>query len=216
MEGVSVTPVSIADSVRELCAVRGHKLPEPLRVPAGKVLFQEGVSCQGFPVLLEGEVRVFKALPHGRELTLYHVHRDNVCIQSASGLFNDPAYSASGVSVGATSLILLPPSLFLDLLSDPVFQRFVLGQFSQKLTDMCLLIEEIVFRRLDQRLAAKLVQLPDTACLTHQYLANELGSVRELITRQLGVFSERGWIETGRERISILNRPALSAYAYVV
>lgn len=211
-----MTGSPIIDCVQGLCEIRGHRFPDQQHLSAGTQVFQEGVPCRGFPIVVEGEVRVFKLLPHGRELTLYHVHRDNICIQSASGLFNDSAYSASGVSVGATSLILLPPSLFLDLLSDANFRRFVLGQFSQKLTDMCLLIEEIVFRRLDQRLAAKLVQLPDTACLTHQYLANDLGSVRELITRQLGVFSERGWIETGRERISILNRAALSAYAAVV
>lgn len=204
------------EHVQTLCKVRGHHFPERQSLSVGTVVFEEGVPCRGFLIVVEGEVRVFKALPHGRELTLYLVNRDSICIQSASGLFNDTAYSASGVCVGATSLVVLPPPLFMDLLSDAVFRRFVLGQFSQKLTEMGLLVEEIVFRRLDQRLAAKLARLPDTACLTHQYLANELGSVRELVTRQLGVFSERGWIETGRERISILNRAALSAYAEVV
>ena len=137
--------VPINQCVQDLCLVRGHIFPDQQRMTAGAVVFQEGVPCRGFPILIEGEVRVFKALPHGRELTLYTVNRDNICIQSASGLFNDTAYGASGVCVSATSLVLLPPPLFLDLLSDATFRQIVLGQFSQKITEMGLLIEEIVF-----------------------------------------------------------------------
>lgn len=180
-----------------------------LDVPAGTVLFRENDPCQGFPLVLSGEVRVSRSAVNGRELELYRVLPGEMCLVSSAGLFAGQALSARGVATTATRLCLLPPPDFQAALADPVFRGFVLGLFATRMADLTALIEAIAFQRLDSRLAGTLLGHGQQVRATHQALADELGTVREIVTRLLHRFERDGLVELSRECITIRDSAAL-------
>jgi CRP/FNR family transcriptional regulator len=185
-----------------------------LHVPAGSILFDAKQPCRGFPLLLEGSVRVAKAAPNGREIVLYRVEPGEGCILSGSCLLGDTDYSATGVAETAVTLVSIPPALFEELMIEsPPFRRFVFGMYSARLAEVMELVEEVAFRKLDERLAQVLIHRGPVIAATQQDLADELGSVREIVSRLLRSFEQRGWVRLERERISVLDPKALAAQA---
>jgi CRP/FNR family transcriptional regulator, anaerobic regulatory protein len=184
-----------------------------VRAADGAVLFQEGQPCMGFPLVLQGGVRVARGAPTGRTLELYRVGPGELCVVSTSCLFGQAALAAHGQAVAATELVMLSAAGFERLAADAGFRRFVFGIFADRLADLMALAEAVAFQRLDQRLAqALLVQGPLLRC-THQVLADELGTVREIVSRLLQRFERAGWVRLGRERIELLDGEALRALA---
>ena len=184
-----------------------------VQVPAGTVLFDENAACQGFPMLLEGEVRVSRRSADGRSLELYRVVPGELCLVSSACLFRSQPLSAQGVASKATSLLLIPPNVFSLWLEDPDFRNSILGLFAERMADLTALVDAVAFRKLDQRLAAALLGRGRDIGTTHQSLADELGTVREIVTRLLRRFEREGWVELGRERIRILDSAALRKQA---
>jgi CRP/FNR family transcriptional regulator len=184
-----------------------------VEVPAGTVLFEEGSPCRGFPLVLDGEVRVARGSAQGRSLELYRVGPGELCVVSASGLFGHAALSAHGVATAPTRLMMLSPAGFEHWLAHEPFRRFVFGVFADRLSDLMSLAEAVAFQRLDQRLAAALLGHGHTVQTTHQALADELGTVREIVTRLLKRFERAGWVAIGRERIELRDPAALRALA---
>lgn len=180
-------------------------LGQALRVPAGAELFHEGRACQGFPLLLDGDVRVARGAPQGRSIELYHVLPGEVCLVSASCLLGDSLLAAHGVAARPSELLLLPVSTFMRWSAHEPFRRWVFGVFAQRLAELIALAEAVAFQRLDQRLAAALLGRGTVLHLTHQQLADELGTVREMVTRLLRRFERDGWVRLGRERIELLD-----------
>lgn len=188
----------------------------PLQVPAGTVLFSEQSPCQGFPLVLEGEVRVSRHSGDGRALELYRVVPGELCLVSSACLFRSEPMSARGSTTRATTLVLVPPPVFSQWLATPVFRDHVLGLFAERMADLTSLIDAIAFHRLDCRLAAALLGHGQHLHTTHQALADELGTVREIITRLLRRFEREGWVRLGREQIQISDSAALRALAATV
>ncbi len=186
---------------------------QALEMPAGAVLFEEGNPCRGFPLVLAGEVRVARGSAQGRSLELYRVGPGELCVVSASGLFGHGGMSAHGVTTAPTRLLLLSPAGFERWLVHEPFRRFVFGVFADRLSDLMSLAEAVAFQRLDQRLAAALLGRGQTVQATHQALADELGTVREIVTRLLKRFERAGWVALGRERIDLRDAVALRALA---
>lgn len=182
-------------------------------IPAGALLFDDHQSCEGFPFVVEGSVRVAKCAPNGRELPLYRVSPGETCIISSSCLLGHEDYNARGVTESPTRLMLLPKAVFDDLLADRAFRDFVFHLFAERIADLMQLIEEVAFRRLDQRLAALLLGKGRLLHVTHQHLADELGSVREIVSRLLKGFAEQGLVKLSREQIEILDPAGLRALA---
>lgn len=180
-----------------------------LQVPAQAVLFDEGAPCRGFPMVLSGAVQVARGAPQGRALELYRVQPGEVCIISASCLFGGSVLAAHGVSLQPSELLVLPPTMFMRWSEHEAFRRFVFGQFATRLADLMALTEAVAFQRLDQRLASALLGRGHVLHLTHQQLADELGTVREMITRLLKRFEQAAWVRLGRERIEVLDAVAL-------
>jgi CRP/FNR family transcriptional regulator len=181
----------------------------PLQVPAGTVLFEEHAPCQGFPLVLAGEVKVSRSSGDGRTLELYRVVPGELCLVSCACLFRSQPLSAQGVTTRPTTLLLIAPPLFAQWLETPAFRNDVLGLFAERMADLTLLIDAVAFRQLDQRLAAALLGHGCDLRTTHQQLANELGTVREIVTRLLRRFEREGWVALGREHIRIVNSEAL-------
>lgn len=186
---------------------------EPMQVPVGTVLFDEKAACQGFPLVLEGEVKVSRHSGDGRSLELYRVVPGELCLVSSASLFRSAPLAAQGLTTRATSLLLITPSVFVQWLETPVFRNDILGLFAERMADLTGLIDAVAFQRLDQRLAATLLGRGQNLALSHQQLADELGTVREMVSRLLRRFEREGWVELARENILICNSKALRAVA---
>lgn len=188
------------------------------QVPAGGVMFSEHSPCNGFPLVLAGSVRVVQRFPNGREIQLYRVKSGESCLLSGSCLLGNSDYAASGIAESAVELVVIPPAEFRALVAgDEVFREHVFSLYGERLSALMQLVEAISWQKLDQRLAALLVGRTrdgaTTVQATHQALADELGSVREIVSRLLRSFEDRGWVELGRERIAVRDVPALAALA---
>jgi CRP/FNR family transcriptional regulator len=186
---------------------------QTMTVPAGTMLFDERQPCQGFPFVLEGSIRVTKAAANGRELPLYRVLPGESCIITSSCLLGHADYNARGTTEATTTVVMLPREIFDELLGQPAFRAFVFKQFGERLAELMQLVEEVAFRKLDQRLANLLLGKGRVVYATHQQLADELGSVREMVSRLLKGFAEQGLVQLGREQVEILDAARLRAVA---
>lgn len=186
----------------------------PRAVRAGELLFDRQMPCDGFPLVLEGTVRVGTVSPGGREIVLYRVTPGEGCILSGGCLLGHSDYSATGVAETDVLLVKLAPRRFNELmaLSEP-FRRFVFDMYGARLAEVMELVEEVAFRKMDTRLARLLVQRGPVLDTTHQALADELGSVRVFVSRVLKSFEERGWVRLERERVTVVDARALAGFA---
>lgn len=185
-----------------------------MHLPAGTVIFDENQPCHGFPLLLSGSIRVIKAAANGRELQLYRVAPGESCILTSSCLLGHAHYHARGVVDQDIELVALPATTFKKMLAEHgPFRDYIFGLFSERLTDLMQLVSAVAFQKLDQRLAALLMAKPNPLHITHQALADELGSVREIVSRLLKHFAEQGWVTLGREQIAVVNASALKKFS---
>lgn len=185
-----------------------------IEAPAGTVLFEMRGPCQAFPMLLSGSVRVAKAGANGRELQLYRVLPGESCIITSSCLLGHAAYPARGVAERDLTAVVAPRALFTRLIEQhPPFRAYIFNLFGERLADLMQLVEEVAFHKLDQRLAALLLAKGEVVNATHQELADELGSVREMISRLLKNFQDQGLVALGREQIRILDAALLRGIA---
>ena len=188
---------------------------QTLVIPSGATVFDEHQPCRGFPFVLGGAIRVVKLSANGRELPLYRVLAGESCIITSSCLLGHADYNARGVAEGTTTLALLPRALFDEMLAEPVFRDFVFALFAERMAELMQLVEEVAFRKLDQRLAALLLGKGRVVHTTHQHLADELGSVREMVSRLLKGFAEQGLVRLGREQVEVLDAAGLRKVASV-
>jgi CRP/FNR family transcriptional regulator len=185
-----------------------------LRATAGAVLFDAKQPCRGFPLVLDGSIRVTKRAPNGREILLYRVEPGQSCILSGGCLLGHSDYTASGIAETDVAILSVPPALFNELmLQFEPFRRYVFGSYGERLSEVMELVEEVAFRQLDGRLARLLIRRGPVVEGTHQRLAEELGSVREIVSRLLRSFEQRGWVQIERERVTVTDPKALSTLA---
>lgn len=175
----------------------------------GAVIFGPGSPAENLMLLVSGTVRVQQLSEAGREITLYRVHAGESCVLTTACLLAFEDYSAEGIAETDIQAILIPRSAFDRLISvSQEFRAFVFAAYSKRITDLFMVIEEIAFRRMDIRLAQKLLDLAGGQTLlhlTHQQIAIELGTAREVVSRQLKEFERREWVELGRGTIRLLD-----------
>ena len=212
--------LNLYPALRSLPADRLAALLPPqaiMHLPAGAQVFAENQPCQGFPLLLEGSVKVIKLAASGRELMLYRVVPGGSCIISSGCLLGHTEYNARGIAETPLTLAAPPVGAFAALMVEHTpFRDFVFHLFADRIGELMQLVEEVAFARLDQRLAKLLLARNETVLgVTHQQLADELGSVREIVSRLLKGFAEQGLVTLGREQITITDRPGLQKLAAV-
>lgn len=188
-----------------------------MKLPAGSQVFAEHQPCRGFPLLLEGSIKVVKQAASGRELLLYRVIPGGSCIISSSCLLGHSDYNARGIAETPLTLLALPVPSFGALMTDStLFRDFVFHLFAERISELMQLVEEVAFARLDQRLAKLILARNEVSLnVTHQQLADELGSVREIVSRLLKGFAAQGLVTMGREQLSITDRDGLQKIASV-
>jgi CRP/FNR family transcriptional regulator len=180
---------------------------QELRIPAGTRIFGPGHPPAAYLLLVQGTVRVQQVSEGGREIVLYRVSAGESCTLTTACLLGYEDYQAEGMTETEVDALAVPRPAFDDLIARSAeFRRFVFSAFSSRISNLFRLIEEVAFSRIDVRLAQRLLELADArgrVALTHQQLASELGTAREVISRQLHEFQRRGWIATSRGAIDI-------------
>jgi CRP/FNR family transcriptional regulator len=180
------------------------------------IAYRQGSECPSYVMCIEGGTRTFKTSAAGRELVIYRVAPGGTCVFTTQCLLAGGTFPAESTAEAPTRLAALPAQTFHALMTQSsAFRRFVLDDYANLLNSMISLVDEMAFSSLDQRLARRLIAEADAAghiTKTHQQLAADLGSVREVISRYLGEWERAGWIRTARGRIEIVDRPALAGY----
>jgi len=177
---------------------------QSITVPVATNLFNNGDPSDKLVLVLSGSIRVYKRSESGREVSLYRVNKDKLCIITLGCLLGGDNYPAAGYTEEDTVLITISRSLFLDLVANtPQFRTKTFNQFADRVSGLMALVDEISFHKLDQRLASYLIKNAPVINASHQSIADELGSVREIISRLLKSFEKEGWVELSRGEIRV-------------
>jgi CRP/FNR family transcriptional regulator len=174
---------------------------------AGETILREGQSCSNLPFVLEGSIRVFKAAESGREITLYRIERGQSCILSSGCGRGIASFPATAVTETSTLAAFMPSETVRRLFAEgPSFRDFVLDQYARRMSEVMELIEEVAFRHVDERLYRFLLESSSASggrriLATHQDLADQLGTSREVVSRILKDWEQRGALEITRGAI---------------
>ena len=186
------------------------------RLRDGDIAYRQGQTCQNYVMCLEGQTRVFKTSESGREILLYQVGPGETCVLTTSCLMAGSAFPAESTAETDVLHAALPASAFHRLMSaSPRFRKFVLDNYGDLLSSLIMLVDEVAFASLDLRLARRLIAEANeqgVVAKTHQQLALDLGSVREVISRYLAEWERMGWVHAARGSIEVRNRAALASY----
>jgi CRP/FNR family transcriptional regulator len=186
------------------------------RLRAGDVAYRQGQHCHAYVMCIEGQTRVFKTSESGREILLYQVGPGETCVLTTSCLMAGSSFPAESNAETDVLLAVLPASVFHRLMGvSPRFRKFVLDNYGDLLSSLIMLVDEVAFASLDLRLARRLLaeaNAQGVVAKTHQQLALDLGSVREVISRYLAEWERMGWVHATRGSIEVKNRPALASY----
>ena len=187
-----------------------------VRLEPGQFAFRSGDHCNAYFILVDGSVRVQLLSAEGREITLYRVRPGGTCVLTTSCLLGRQDYPAEAIAETAVETIVIPADFFQSALDRiPAFREQVFSGFSGRLTNMIDRISELAFTPIDARLAGALLDMyrDGDEHVTHQQLAVELGTAREVVSRHLKRFETRGWLRLGRGRISITDAESLETVA---
>ena len=203
---------NLPDRIKGILAARS----QVIRMREGTVIFGPGNSPENLLFLLDGTVRVQQLAENGREIVLYRVQAGESCVMTTACLLAYEDYSAEGVAETDITAAAIPRSVFDDLISQSKeFRTFVFSAYSRRITDLFHVIEDIAFQRMDIRLAQKLLDLRQGGVVkaTHQQLAAELGTAREVVSRQLSEFQRRDWIKQSRGTVDLLDEASIAKLA---
>lgn len=188
-----------------------------LTLPAGMRVFIPGAACENYLLVGRGRVRVQLLTAGGREVVLYHVDEGDSCVLTTSCLLGATTYPAEGITeTGVTAFALSAEDFNQGLNTSPAFRHFVFANLGRRLTEVIVRMEQVAFAPIDARLACSLLTLSGQQRhldLTHQALAVELGSAREVVSRHLKHFEDKGWVRLGRGSIELLDLAALQDLA---
>ncbi|HTX74036.1 MAG TPA: Crp/Fnr family transcriptional regulator [Rectinemataceae bacterium] len=180
------------------------------RLDAGSVILREGESCAAVPFVLQGAIRVYKSAESGREITLYRIVTGQSCILSSGCAAGIEPFPATAVAEERTEAAFLLAATVRRLFAQgAAFRDFVLGQYSRRMADVIELVEEVAFRHVDQRLKEWLAERRaesggERIRTTHQVIADQLGTSREVVSRILKDWELRGALSIARGEIRLL------------
>lgn len=184
-----------------------------IRLPTGRDVFVEGDQVDSIALLISGVVRVYKISETGREITLYRFGLGESCILTANAILSHKSFPAIATVEKEAEAVMVPAEALRNWVRRyDLWREFIFDLLSQRLATVMAVVEEVAFRRMDARIADLLVQrgqFQKVIAITHQEIAAELGSSREVVSRILEDFADLGLIRTSRGKIEILDKEGL-------
>ena len=189
------------------------------RIAVGKDIFVEGDSVEAIALMLSGVVRVYKIGENGREITLYRFGLGESCILTANAIMSQQTFPAVALVESEAEAIMIPADTFRDWMRRyDEWRNFLFDLLSQRLASVMSIVDEVVFHRMDARIAALLLKRADLGTIiqmTHQEVAAELGTSREVVSRILEGYDSAGLISSSRGQVEILDAEGLRERAEV-
>ena len=190
-----------------------RKAATVMTLPVGAAPFRQGSACEAYLFVVSGSVRVHMVSETGREIVLYRVEDGQTCILTTCCLMSREDYPAHAVTETEVVAAVLPAGAFRELIArSAAFREFVFSVYGHRVADLMLLVDQVAFHSIDLRLARFLLENKGAKGgldVTHQHVAVELGTAREVVSRQLKEFERRGWVALHRGRIDVVDADAL-------
>ena len=189
------------------------------KVPEGTILHNGKADCIGVMLIFEGRLRAYIMSENGKEATLFRLLAHDMCVLSASCMFSSIQFEITIEAEKNTSFWLIPADIYRRVMrQSAVLANYTNDLITSRFTDVMWLIEQIIFKSMDERLASFLLdesRLENTQklCITHEQIARHLGSAREVITRLLKYFQEDGCVRLRRGGIEITDMQKLEVKA---
>lgn len=188
-----------------------------VELPANQMVFYQGDPCTHYIIVVSGIVKVVGRNPNGRELVLYRIENQGSCVLTTSCLLGAEAYPAEGITETEVTAFMIPLAEFQQALAESEgLRRFIFDSYGERLAKLIGLVQEVAFERIEKRLARYLIQNAGSGFIvlrSHQEIADELGSAREVVSRQLKAFEQREWVALSRNQVMFVNKEAIRAAA---
>ena len=189
------------------------------RVPKGTVLAGSSTECTGLLLLLSGQLRAFILSDEGREITLYRLFERDICLFSASCMLRSMQFEVMIAAEKDTELFIIPADVYQSVAKESApAANFTTEIMAARFSEVMWLMEQIMWKSFDRRLARFLLDesaLEGTAVLhlTHETIANHLGTAREVVTRMLRYFQSEGLVRLSRGAVELSNHSGLEVLA---
>ena len=208
-QGTAALPRAVRDRLIDLARI--------IRMEEGAQVFGPANVPDSLFFLYDGRIRVLQSSDSGREITLYRVDAGESCVLTTACMLAEEAYNAEGVAETEITAVVLPKPAFDRLVAEEeAFRKFVFNAYSKRLIDLLRVVDDVAFGHMDVRLAERLLALAGDLKeipATHQQLASELGTAREVVSRVLSDFQKREIIAQSRGRIALVDKNALRVLA---
>ena len=208
-QGTAALPRKVRDRLIDVARI--------IHMDAGAQVFGPANVPDSLFFLYDGRIRVSQSSESGREITLYRVDAGESCVLTTACMLAEEAYNAEGVAETGITAVVIPKPVYDQLVAeDEAFRKFVFAAYSKRLIDLLRVVEDVAFGHMDVRLAERLLILAGDLKeipATHQQLASELGTAREVVSRVLSDFQKREMIAQSRGRIALMDKNALRILA---
>ena len=184
-------------------------------VKKGTLLHDGSNECTGLLLVRSGQLRAYILSDEGREITIYRLFDRDMCLFSASCIMRSIQFDITVEAEKDTELWLIPPDVYQSVMNESAaVANYTNEVMASRFSEVMWLMEQIMWKSLDKRLAAFLaeesaIEGSETLKLTHETIAKHLGSHREVITRMLRYFQSEGWVKVSRGTVEILDMDAL-------
>ena len=180
------------------------------KVNAGKILLSSSDSCDFVPLVIRGVLRVFQVGENGREVTLYRAYSGDTCLLNLVCAQEEIFLSTQVIADDDCEIFIIPKSIFYTKISDTIFwKNFLIETLYKRLSETMIVLEQIAFIRMDKRLAQTLLNLSNqqngVISITHEQLAIELGTAREVVSRLLGELQRMNIVRLKRGKIEVVD-----------
>lgn len=181
---------------------------QKIALPAGAKVFRAGDLCETFYYIIDGTIRVDLMTEDGRSVLLYNINPGQTCVLTTACIMSGDAYAAEATAeTSVTAYAMAKPAFDAQMQTSPAFRTLVFGSFGTRMAAMMGKVDEVAFQSLDARLARRLLSLGNASpriAITHDQLAHDLGSAREVISRKLKAWDVSGLINRDRGTVTLL------------
>jgi len=190
-----------------------------MTVEPNTTLFSGSATCNNFMLILEGTIRIYQTAPDGREITLYRVEAGDLCILSLNSLLKKKSFNAIAVSESPVKALALSSDNFKNMMnSSQMFREYVVNILTERLCETIYMVQNTAFNHLNMRLACMLGSLFErnkgkALKVTHQEIAFELGTTREVISRILKDFERQNCVTLSRGQIELASADGLKWFS---
>ena len=184
-------------------------------VPAGTVVHNGAMECTGFLLVRSGQLRAYTLSEEGREVTVYRLFEHDCCLFSAACIMSSLQFEVIIETEKDSEIFIIPPSVYQKLMNESLpVSKFTNDLMASRFSDIMWLMEQIMWKSFDKRLAGFLLEeanIEGTNCLkvTHERIANHMGTAREVVTRMLRYFQSEGLVKLTRGTIEITDEDGL-------